>query len=603
MEQARRAALEDALVFSAKEATIEAGGAYEVVVPMDDSGGFIVYEYAETSDEGVHFSVRTEDGRLLLEEVQPSSKEQVRVPAGVGSVCKLTWANTEAWVSAVTVSYTVRVVSMTGIKGKLERRLRHAAEQGLVGVIQECLHAGVSVDATDATDAAGHTPLLRAALADRTTAVVALLGAGAAADASDRHGNQALHLAALVGAQPPLLQALLQGGASVDAANSEGATPLALATFRGHVEAARILLAAGADPTSTDSRGNTAIHLAAGSGHAVLATALLAAHEAPLHLRNQRGETPLQLAASGGHAEVLVGLLRAGAADLEDEAVAALSGAPQAALASALLTCCEEGRELTTLRLLDAGAPLSAMTSPAVANEGAGMHGGRGALGPLTLAARGGHTPIVSLLLRRSALRRQSELLPTDRLEALDVAASLGHSAVVDVLLQDADDSGDTGGVPTDAGTSASPGSAAKERALMMAAGAGRTGLVLVLLHGTNHGTNHGANHGTNHGAISAMSASHRGAAAAAANALHAAAAGGHTMTALALLRHGFPVESLDDQGRTAPGLALERGHEQTALTMVRAAGDSGMLQLLLARAEAVSTAEPDAPNLLKGMQ
>ena len=74
-------------------------------------------------------------------------------------------------------------------------------------------------------------------------------------------------------------------------------------------------------------------------------------------------------------------------------------------------------------------------------------------------------------------------------------------------------------------------------------------------------------------------------------------------MTALALLRHGFPVESLDDQGRTAPGLALERGHEQTALTMVRAAGDSGMLQLLLARAEAVSTAEPDAPNLLKGMQ
>ena len=95
MEQARRAALEDALVFSAKEATIESGGTYEVIVPMDDSGGFIVStsKYAETSDEGVHFSVRTEDGRLLLEEVQPSSKEQVRVPAGV--VC----GRTELFVS------------------------------------------------------------------------------------------------------------------------------------------------------------------------------------------------------------------------------------------------------------------------------------------------------------------------------------------------------------------------------------------------------------------------------------------------------------------------------------------------------------------------
>ena len=78
--------LSEALVFAAKATDIEAGGTHQIAVPMSASdGGFIVYEYAEASGEGVKFTVSTPDGkRLLHDELQPESSGKLTVPAGVG---------------------------------------------------------------------------------------------------------------------------------------------------------------------------------------------------------------------------------------------------------------------------------------------------------------------------------------------------------------------------------------------------------------------------------------------------------------------------------------------------------------------------------------
>ena len=623
-------ALKTAIRFSVSEYSIAARAAHELLVPLDAaSGSYIVYEYGEASEEGVHFTVHTQSGKLLLDELQPKSKGQLFVSAGVDA-CRLTWTNSESWVSSISLSYSVRAVSTAGVRSTVERRLFSAAEQGNVAGVQEALASGTAVDALDEN---GHTALLRASLGGRATVVVALLRAGASVHACDRHGNQPVHYAALAGATPTL-EALIAGGSAVDARNSDGATPLFLATFRRHGDTVTALLAARADPAVADSRGNCPAHLAAAAGNAPLLSQMLLSrdvlsgaavasvniHTSTAHhgaaasraarITNERGETPLRMAVTGNHAAAFAVLLRAGAAEDAATAEAALRGATQALLGGALLVCCAEGIEVAAMRLLDAGAPLVLETAPLVLEtaplvletapraETAGAPSPSGAVpgtsatgaavdaamvrGPLTTAAAAGSLPLVALLLRHSATAAAAAsaagsaaaapgatLSPNDELEALDVAATLGHTAIVDALLDAAaarDDAMNKVALPT--ATSAVTGATSvtdptKQRALHVAAGSGRTGLALVLLHtGAVAGAVDTSGTGTG-------------------TALHAAASGGHTVTALTLLRHGCPLSALDGKGRSALALALLHGHEQTAFAMLRSASEAEALAVL----------------------
>lgn len=611
-------ALKTAIRFSVSEYSIAARAAHELLVPLDAaSGSYIVYEYGEASEEGVHFTVHTQSGKLLLDELQPKSKGQLFVSAGVDA-CRLTWTNSESWVSSISLSYSVRAVSTAGVRSTVERRLFSAAEQGNVAGVQEALASGTAVDALDEN---GHTALLRASLGGRATVVVALLRAGASVHACDRHGNQPVHYAALAGATPTL-EALIAGGSAVDARNSDGATPLFLATFRRHGDTVTALLAARADPAVADSRGNCPAHLAAAAGNAPLLSQMLLSrderrdelsgeaavniHTSTAHhgaaasraarITNERGETPLRMAVTGNHAAAFAVLLRAGAAEDAATAEAALRGATQALLGGALLVCCAEGIEVAAMRLLDAGAPLVLETAPRTETAGAPSPSGAvpgtsatGAAvdaamvrGPLTTAAAAGSLPLVALLLRHSATAAAAAsaagsaaaapgatLSPDDEFEALDVAATLGHTAIVDALLDAAaarDDAMNKVALPT--ATSAVTGATSvtdpiKQRALHVAAGSGRTGLALVLLHT---------------GAVAgAVDASGTGTG----TALHAAASGGHTVTALTLLRHGCPLSALDGKGRSALALALLHGHEQTAFAMLRSVSEAEALAVL----------------------
>ena len=132
-------ALKTAIRFSVSEYSIAARAAHELLVPLDAaSGSYIVYEYGEASEEGVHFTVHTQSGKLLLDELQPKSKGQLFVSAGVDA-CRLTWTNSESWVSSISLSYSVRAVSTAGVRSTVERRLFSAAEQGNVAGVQEAL--------------------------------------------------------------------------------------------------------------------------------------------------------------------------------------------------------------------------------------------------------------------------------------------------------------------------------------------------------------------------------------------------------------------------------------------------------------------------------
>jgi len=99
-----------------------------------------------------------------------------------------------------------------------------------------------------------------------------------------------------------------------NAVASDGFTPLGLAAFFGHVEAARLLLATRADPNLAASNPTKVapLHSAVAGGHVEIVRELLA-HGADVHARQEGGFTPLHGAAVDGGEEVVRLLLAYGA--------------------------------------------------------------------------------------------------------------------------------------------------------------------------------------------------------------------------------------------------------------------------------------------------
>ena len=541
--------LPERLVFSATECVVDAGGVYELPVPTDAmEGSFLLYQYEEKSGDGIRFTVTTDGGRELVDEIQDRSSEQLHVTGA--ERCTLRWDNTDSWLTPKALSYSIKVVSAGCVKARLEQKLLHAAEHGPLAVVRDCLARGLAVDCTSAQ---GHTPLMRAALSGSAERTRPLLEARASINATDRHGNTPLHLCLLGrAAEPSLVELLVQGGANLHAANAEGATPVHLASFVGGTAALECILHLRADPNVADARGNSALHLAAAAGHVEVLALLLgagAAHSCP----NAQGSTPLSSAAAAGHVGAVAALLAAvdgegSATELEQatasavarahppllslllesgnltakSAAQALADAPSPLLDAALIASCSQTRPRAALRLLDASASVAAM-------DGESQDA-------LRIAALGGSAELVALLCRRGARDEEDAMGGT----ALESCVHLGHTHVVRQLVI------------------ASPSSAG--RALHLAAASGQTGLTLLLLQGV---------------APPSAADPSRGE-----TPLHAAAAGGHSMTARALLSKGLPLDARDANGRTAVQAALDAGHRPTALALLEAA--SGEEALLL---------------------
>jgi ankyrin repeat protein len=122
----------------------------------------------------------------------------------------------------------------------------------------------------NATNAAGETPLMMAALRGHLVWAGKLMARGAKVHGE---GWSPLHYAA-TGPEPEFVRLLLDKGAPVDARSPNGSTPLMMAARYGSEASVDLLLARGADPKLRNQRDLTATDFARMDGRDSLAKRL-----------------------------------------------------------------------------------------------------------------------------------------------------------------------------------------------------------------------------------------------------------------------------------------------------------------------------------------
>jgi ankyrin repeat protein len=103
-----------------------------------------------------------------------------------------------------------------------------------------------------------------------------LLEAGAEAEAKDKAGRTAIHVA-LEHNHWPVVEHLCERCdrcGNLEARDEHGQTALFLASWKGRARAVERLLCAGADPNASDKTGETALHMASQFGHVAVVKAL-----------------------------------------------------------------------------------------------------------------------------------------------------------------------------------------------------------------------------------------------------------------------------------------------------------------------------------------
>lgn len=120
-----------------------------------------------------------------------------------------------------------------------------------------------------ARGANGDTPLMQAAGQGEDAVVEALLACGAAPDAVNDEGNNALWFACLHGGPATILR-LIEAGTPIDHANDDDITCLMQAAASGRLEVLRLLLALGATAGLHAPDGRSAFDMAADLGSQLL---------------------------------------------------------------------------------------------------------------------------------------------------------------------------------------------------------------------------------------------------------------------------------------------------------------------------------------------
>ena len=172
---------------------------------------------------------------------------------------------------------TVRSGQVTANLVSREQELLRSIEVGENDHAKALLVAGVSANTTDQQ---GWTPLMLAALHNRTALIPVLYGHGADPNAKNAKGTTALMLAANNG-HKEMVHLLLDRGVQVNTKTTAGWTALMYAAWKGHTVIAAELLRVAADPTIIDSQSWTALMYAVWQGHTETVAVLL---------RSQKGE-------------------------------------------------------------------------------------------------------------------------------------------------------------------------------------------------------------------------------------------------------------------------------------------------------------------------
>jgi ankyrin repeat protein len=234
-------------------------------------------------------------------------------------------------------------INQTDIEGSAA--LHHAAERGLILIVEELLNLGAAITSTNN----GSTPLHFAAVNNQLAIVKILLnqdpdlldkksndGSSAltlasshgcidivefliglkASTATAHNSNTPLHLATHKG-YLPIVQALLQYNSDLlNASNNQGGTALMIASQEGFLDIAQYLLQLNSAIT-VDNDGCTPLHYAAYNGHLELIKVLLQYHPSLINevklVEDSEPQTALSLAAIKKDSDIVQYLLETGA--------------------------------------------------------------------------------------------------------------------------------------------------------------------------------------------------------------------------------------------------------------------------------------------------
>ncbi|XP_043088851.1 transient receptor potential cation channel, subfamily N, member 1 isoform X3 [Puntigrus tetrazona] len=388
-----------------------------------------------------------------------------------------------------------------------ETPLHYSARVGNTAVLQEMLGNGPSNQLQSAINKHaknGWSPLLLAAEQGHTAVVKILLLNNARVDVFDEEGKAAIHLAAEQGHQD-IVDILLAHKAFVNAKTKLGLTPLHLSAQSGSARLVRLLVETHqASVDALSLKKQTPLHLAAISGQLDVCSSLLNL-KADITATDIRGQTPLHLAAENDHSEVVKLFLRQRP---ELAMLANVEGASCTHIAA------DKGSlaVIKELLLFNQGGPVT-------------LNNKANGLCPLHLAAAGGHTEVVKVLLDSGASVTEED---TSGYTPLHLAALSGHENVVRLLLN-------SPGVQADAETNIQGSSP-----LHLAAQSGHTAVVGLLL--------------SRSGSLLHLT-DKRGC-----TCLHLAAAHGHVAMVRVLLGQGAEINHTDKSGWTALHYAAKAG-------------------------------------------
>lgn len=322
------------------------------------------------------------------------------------------------------------------------------AYRGRVEEVRERLQNGTSVYERIRTS--GATGLHGAADGDHPEITRILLDAGADPNARDDRLETPL-MEAAKNASISVIPVLVASGASTDLKTEEGETALQMAARKGNVEAVQALVDANATVAARSDNGWTPLHAAAYSGHTDVIKVLLE-NGVPVNVRDNEGRTPLFVVSDSWEEDALSDmqmLLDAGAdpnAATEDGRTPLQVLAEKRKNEAGVHTLLDAGADpngqaalgwqrktphITALHQAAAGSSLGAVE--ALLRAGARVDARGGVMEtPLMLAARQGHTDIITSLLDRGA---EVNAANVNGVTPLVAAAEQEHASAIKTLL------------------------------------------------------------------------------------------------------------------------------------------------------------------------